>query len=288
MLRNRVEPALEALLEPRRQRLRGASNRPNPPASCVTVSPRGSSNSASGLPRVSATMRSRTRSSSRNGAAERRSARASPLRSPCTSSSGSPRRSGAATRAASREPDRFREEPPSQQTRASLPTPRRAIARRRRRRAADAPRRLREQGQERQPDEEPIRRRSLRSSRTRSRGRCAVVEGGARPIRAAAHTAGARRRTPAPSRTRRPQREGAACPLPIPRRSPEALSSRPRVRHEGPACGSRRHGWQRSRHRAGRIPLRVRASSAREPGGDRPLCLDPNPTTDHARAEPAL
>ena len=41
--------------------------RPNPPGSCAADSPRGSSSSASGLPRVSATMRSRTRSSSRPG-----------------------------------------------------------------------------------------------------------------------------------------------------------------------------------------------------------------------------
>ena len=40
-----------------------ASGSPNPPASSAGVSPRGSSSSASGLPRVSATIRSRTRSS---------------------------------------------------------------------------------------------------------------------------------------------------------------------------------------------------------------------------------
>ena len=46
------------------------SGSPNPPASSAGVSPRGSSSSASGLPRVSATIRSRTRSSSRPGTAD--------------------------------------------------------------------------------------------------------------------------------------------------------------------------------------------------------------------------
>ena len=37
---------------------------PNPPANCVAVNPRGNSKRASGFPRVSAMIRSRTRSSS--------------------------------------------------------------------------------------------------------------------------------------------------------------------------------------------------------------------------------
>jgi hypothetical protein len=55
-------------------------------ASCVTVNPRGNSKSASGFPRVSAMMRSRTLSSSLNRTAELSSLRASPLRTPCISS----------------------------------------------------------------------------------------------------------------------------------------------------------------------------------------------------------
>ena len=54
-----------------------AAGRPNPPASCVGVNPRGNSNSASGLPRVSATIRSSTCSSSGAGKTDSRSARAS-------------------------------------------------------------------------------------------------------------------------------------------------------------------------------------------------------------------
>ena len=68
-----------------------ASGRPNPPASSAGVNPRGSSSSASGLPRVSATIRSRTRSSSRPGTTESSSARASASLRPPTTSSGRPR-----------------------------------------------------------------------------------------------------------------------------------------------------------------------------------------------------
>lgn len=63
---------------------------PNPPASCVTVRPRDSSSNASGLPRVSATIRSRTRSSSGPLTTLASSSRASGSSSPGTTSSGSP------------------------------------------------------------------------------------------------------------------------------------------------------------------------------------------------------
>ena len=48
-----------------------ASSNPKPPANCVAVNPCGSSSRASGLPRVSATIRSRTCTSSLNITAER-------------------------------------------------------------------------------------------------------------------------------------------------------------------------------------------------------------------------
>ena len=73
---------------------------PNPPASCAGLSPRGSSSSASGLPFVSATIRSRTCSSSRNPTAERSSARASWSGKPRTSRSASPRNCSPGSRAA--------------------------------------------------------------------------------------------------------------------------------------------------------------------------------------------
>src|SRR5207302_2668781 len=71
------------------------SGSPNPPASSAGVNPRGTSSNASGLPRDSATSRSRTRSSRRPGSAEASSARESSSPSPPTNNSGSPLNSGA-------------------------------------------------------------------------------------------------------------------------------------------------------------------------------------------------
>ena len=81
-----------------------APGRPNPPASSAGVSPRGSSSSASGFPRVSAMIRSRTRASSGPASTEASSARASSSRSPSTSSSGSPASSDPGSRAANTSP----------------------------------------------------------------------------------------------------------------------------------------------------------------------------------------
>ncbi len=64
------------------------SGTPNPPAISRRVRPRGSSTRASGLPRVSATMRSRTRRSSGPVTTESRSSRESRSPSPRTASSG--------------------------------------------------------------------------------------------------------------------------------------------------------------------------------------------------------
>ena len=66
------------------------SGSPNPPASSAGVNPRGTSSRASGLPRDSATSRSRTRSSRRPGSAAASSARASSSPSPPTINSGRP------------------------------------------------------------------------------------------------------------------------------------------------------------------------------------------------------
>ena len=70
----------------------GAPDSPNPPASSAGVRPRGSSSSASGLPRVSATIRSRTRSSSGPASTVPSNSCASPSSSPPTASSGRPSR----------------------------------------------------------------------------------------------------------------------------------------------------------------------------------------------------
>ena len=68
----------------------GPSDSPNPPASSAGVKPRGSSSNASGLPRVSATIRSRTRSSSGPVTTVASNSRASRSSSPPTASSGNP------------------------------------------------------------------------------------------------------------------------------------------------------------------------------------------------------
>ena len=75
-------------------------------------SPRGSSSNASGLPRVSAMIRSRTRSSSMNRTAEPSSARASPLRRPCTSSSDRCRELLARLARGEHDPDRLGQQAP--------------------------------------------------------------------------------------------------------------------------------------------------------------------------------
>ena len=72
--RKRLEPLRK--LSSIRPASAGAPGSPKPPARSAGVSPRGSSSSASGLPRVSATIRSRTRASSGPGITESSSARA--------------------------------------------------------------------------------------------------------------------------------------------------------------------------------------------------------------------
>ena len=81
-----------------------APGRPNPPARSACVSPRGSSSKANGLPRVSDTIRSRTRSSIGPGSTESSRARASVCRRPPTASSGNPARSPLTTRDANTRP----------------------------------------------------------------------------------------------------------------------------------------------------------------------------------------
>ncbi len=77
-----------------------AAGSPNPPASCVGVSPRGSSSRASGFPRVSTTIRSSTCSSSGAGKTDSNSARASRRPSGSTRSSGNPASAAPSSRAA--------------------------------------------------------------------------------------------------------------------------------------------------------------------------------------------
>jgi hypothetical protein len=78
----------------------GALGTPNPPASSCGVSPRGNSTNASGLPRISARIRSRTCSSSGTRRNEPSSARASVSSRPWTRCSGNPVNSSPGSRAA--------------------------------------------------------------------------------------------------------------------------------------------------------------------------------------------
>ena len=77
-----------------------AAGNPNPPASCAGERPRGNSNSANGLPRVSARSSSAIRSSSRPGITEAKRARASASPSPSSTSSGRPASRSLGSRAA--------------------------------------------------------------------------------------------------------------------------------------------------------------------------------------------
>ena len=91
-----LDAALEALLDPPGERHDGGQ--PEPARQRRRGQPRGNSNNASGLPCVSATMRSRTRSSSGQRTTESSSARASASASPLTTSSGSPLKSSLGSR----------------------------------------------------------------------------------------------------------------------------------------------------------------------------------------------
>ena len=110
-----------------------ASANPNPPASSAGANPRGSSSSASGLPRVSARIRSRTRASTRPGTTDSSNERASSSGSPSTRSSGRPASSSAAPDRAPRTPWRCaRPAGGGRRMRAPAPTRDRASARPRR------------------------------------------------------------------------------------------------------------------------------------------------------------
>ena len=140
----------------RRQRHRRRAA-PNPPASSPGVSPRGSSSSASGLPRVSATIRSRTRSSSGPGRADCSSARASPSASPSTHElrqSGQGRVVIEVWRAAKSSRDRVAPPNGAPRTRAPAARPGPATARRRRDRQRPLTGDIRQQPEHGQADQE--------------------------------------------------------------------------------------------------------------------------------------
>ena len=225
-----LDPAQEALLDPAGQGVRRRAARIRRPARSG-VSPRGSSSTASGLPRVSATIRSRTRSSSgerarqsRAGHGRRRCCR------PGTSSCGRPR--SVLVRFAGREdqPDRVPAQPPGDEAERRAPTHGPATGRRRRRRAAAArSATLGQQAQRGQPDQEPVRRRSgAQAEDGPQRLALRALAVGPRG-RAAGRTADGARRRPAPSRTR--PRRPAAPGSPV--AASAAYSSRARLADAG-------------------------------------------------------
>ena len=220
-----------------------APGSPNPPASSAGVSPRGSSSRASGLPRVSATIWSRTRVSSGPGSTESSSARASASRSPPTASSGQAGQVAARVPGREHQADRFRAQPAGderQHLRRGAVEPLLVVDQAQQRLLAAAPRTA---GSARpgRPGTGPA------PARRSGRTRCAARRAAARAARpggpASARTAGAAPAnassisdwTPAarddPAAGRVPGQVARAAP-----------SCRPRPRRAAPAPGSRRRG----------------------------------------------
>ena len=224
-----------------------ASGSPNPPASSAGVNPRGSSISASGLPRASPRIRALTRSSSGPGIVVSSSSRASSAASPSIDELRQPLEDVLVAGLAQREHQR-RPAPPgagAPRTPASARTPGRATARRRRCTAAAAPRRRRPAGSgppaRRGSDPAAVR----RSGRTPCSARRAAGPAAARDGRASARTAHAGRRTRAPSRTRRPPPGRSGIPRRPSTGAATGRSCRPPPRRAGPAPGSGPHALPR-------------------------------------------
>ena len=197
--RKRLEPPQEALARygsPAAARRAAQTRLPAP----RRVSPRGSSSNASGLPRVSATIRSRTRSSTApviaesSNAGRRRLPRpptAAPAGPPTPLLAGLPHREHQSTGSATGG---------GPQTPAPARRPDRATARHRRGRQAAAPRPPRTAAEDGQTDQEPVRRLPGTGRTTvHSASRCGPA--GRRAGRASARRADVGRRTRAPSRT---------------------------------------------------------------------------------------
>ena len=199
-----------------------SSGRPNPPASSAAVNPRGNSTNASGLPRVSATIRSRTRSSSRPGTTESSRARASSSLRPDDHKLRKPRQLLVLAGLTHREHDgdRFRQEAARDE-------------RKRLRRGPVEPlciidqaderpllSRLGQQSERRQTDQEAIRRLPGDSGRMPCSAPRAAGPAGAPGCPASARRADAGRRTRSPSRTQRPPRAQRDTQTPAPAGSP--------------------------------------------------------------------
>ena len=204
------------------------------------VSPRGNSSNASGLPRVSATIRSRTRSSKRPAIAESSSARASPSLRPPTTCSGSPANSCSSLAARTANTNPTRSASRRRATNASV------CAETRSSHCASSTRQtsgcflghLSQQAEHRQPDEEAVRRLPRRSDQTPCQAHRAAVPAAGPSGPASAHTAAATRRTRAPSRTQPPPPAQRDILPRAPTGTPTTRSSRTPPRRARPALDS--------------------------------------------------
>ena len=147
-----------------------ASASPNPPASSAGVNPRGSSISASGLPRASPRIRALTRSSSGPGIVVSSSSRASSAASPSMTSSGNPSRtcSSPDSRSGEHQAQPLRQEPARhecQRLRRHPVEPLRVVDHDHQRLLLGG---VGQQAQDRQSDEEAIRRRSSAQAERRA------------------------------------------------------------------------------------------------------------------------
>ena len=252
--RQRLEPLQEALLDPASSD--SAPGNPNPPASCAGESPRGSSNNANGLPRVSATSWSATRSSSRPGITDARSARASASRSTLDHQLRQARVQLARLARGEQHHHRLRQQPARHERqclRRGAVQPLRVVDH-----AQQRPllRGLREQAQHRQADEEPVRHRARAQAERGLRAPRAVDPEAARAGRASGRTTDAAPRTRAPSPTPPPPPAAPADPTPTRSRARAAPSSRcpprrapPAPRSPGPPSSSSRSSTAHSSRR---------------------------------------
>ena len=130
--------------------------------------------------------------------------------------------------------------------------------------------RLRDQAQDRQAHEEPVRGAAGAHARTRSRAPVAAAREAAGAGRASARRADARRRRRAPSRTPPRPRARRSAPTPTRPGTSAAPSCRSRPRPAGPATGSRPGGCPRSTRPAGRTRRPAREGSSQgQPPRDR-------------------
>ena len=238
----------------------GASGNPNPPASSAGVNPRGNSNNANGLPCVSATIRSRTRSSNGTRNAELNRARASPLRSPSTTSARQPLE--LITRITRREHkrDRLRQQPPRhehERLRRGPIKPVRVINHTQKRLLRG---RLREQAQHRQPHQKPIRRVPRTQPERHARARPAEGQEAGPVDPASARTTAATPRTQAPSPTPHRPPASPGTPTPIRSQTPPAPSCQPPARRAPPTPGSAHPARPRAAHLAPRARHAGRAT----------------------------